>query len=109
MLPTFFLELADLFEKNGFALYIIGGTSRDLLLGIEPADFDFVTDATPEEEKAFLPDAHYEFARFGSVKIFRDGVEIDITTLREEGTSRSTRFISIAMRRCSISMEGLPI
>ena len=91
MLPTFFLELADLFEKNGFALYIIGGTSRDLLLGIDPADFDFVTDATPEEEKAFLPDAHYEFARFGSVKIFRDGVEIDITTLREEGEYRDFR------------------
>ena len=91
MLPTFFLELADLFEKNGFALYIIGGTSRDLLLGIDPADFDFVTDATPEEEKAFLPDAHYEFARFGSVKIFRNGVEIDITTLREEGEYRDFR------------------
>lgn len=91
MLPTFFLELADLFEKNGFSLYIIGGTSRDLLLGIDPADFDFVTDATPEEEKAFLPDAHYEFARFGSVKIFRGGVEIDITTLREEGEYRDFR------------------
>jgi tRNA nucleotidyltransferase/poly(A) polymerase len=91
MLPASFLELSNLFEQNGFSLYVIGGTSRDILLGIDPADFDYVTDATPEDEKKFLPDARYEFARFGSVKIFKEGVEIDITTLREEGEYRDFR------------------
>jgi tRNA nucleotidyltransferase/poly(A) polymerase len=63
---------------------MIGGTSRDFLLGVDPADFDFVTDATPEQEKAFLPEANYRFACFGSIKAKVDGVSVDITTLREE-------------------------
>lgn len=91
MLPSIFLELSKLYRDNGFHLYIIGGTSRDILLGMDPLDFDFVTDATPEQEKAFLPDAHYDFARFGSIKIFNNGIEIDITTLREEGEYKDYR------------------
>ena len=80
-----FAKYAELFRKHGFHLYMAGGTSRDYLLGLPYTDFDFVTDATPEEEKAFLPNAQYSFAKFGSIKIYEDGVEVDITTLREEG------------------------
>ncbi|MCQ2741828.1 MAG: hypothetical protein MJ239_00810 [Bacilli bacterium] len=86
-----FKEYASLFAANGYHLYMIGGTSRDYLLSIEPSDFDFVTDATPEEEKAFLKDADYTFAKFGSVKVFNDGVEVDITTFREEGDYKDFR------------------
>ena len=64
---------------------MIGGTSRDILLGKKPSDFDFATDATPEEEKAFLPEADFDFAKFGSIKLKHQDVEIDITTFREEG------------------------
>lgn len=83
-LPRVFLSLAALYEAHGFSLYMIGGTSRDYLLGIEPLDFDFVTDATPEEERAFLPEANYHFARFGSIKVKWEGVSVDVTTLRKE-------------------------
>ena len=79
-----FAKYARLFEENGFHLYMVGGTSRDYLLGLPYTDFDFVTDATPEDEKKFLPNAKYDFAKFGSIKIFEDGVEVDITTLRKE-------------------------
>ncbi len=33
----------------GFQAYVVGGAVRDLLLGIEPKDFDVATDATPEQ------------------------------------------------------------
>lgn len=77
--------LKELYEKNGHSLYIIGGTSRDLLLGKEPDDLDFVTDATPEEEKSFLPNALYHFAKFGSIHLKMNGKLVDITTFRVEG------------------------
>lgn len=64
---------------------MIGGTSRDFLLDIDPDDLDFVTDATPMEEKAFLPDANYTFERFGSIKVRIGAAHADVTTLREEG------------------------
>ena len=83
-LPSVFLNLARLYKEHGFSLYLIGGTSRDLLLGIPFDDFDFVTDATPEQERTFLPDANYRYACFGSIKVHFEGVSIDVTTLRKE-------------------------
>lgn len=80
-----FLSLAKLFNKNGYRLYMIGGTTRDFLLGKEVLDYDFVTDATPEEIKAILPDANYHFAKFGTIRTKVEGVHVDITTLRKEG------------------------
>ena len=83
-LPSTFLNLAAEYKKRGFSLYMIGGTSRDYLLGLPVLDLDFVTDATPEEEKAFLPDASYAFAKYGSVHISAKPTHIDVTTFREE-------------------------
>lgn len=83
-LPALFLKYASLFEENGYHLYMIGGTSRDLLLGFPSLDYDFVTDATPEQEKSFLPPFSDAFAKFGSIKLKDEGIEIDITTMRKE-------------------------
>ena len=83
-LPVPFLSLAKLYREHGFSLYMIGGTSRDYLLGLACADFDFVTDATPEETSLFLPEANYRFAAFGSIKVKTEGISCDVTTLRKE-------------------------
>lgn len=80
-----FLNLGNLFEKFGFSLYIIGGTSRDFLLGRPVDDYDFVTDATPDEMKEFLENADYTFSKFGTIKLSFYGKKIDIVTLRTEG------------------------
>ena len=90
-LPEIFLRLSSLYAEHGHRLFLIGGTSRDLLLGIDPADIDLVTDATPEEEKAFLPDLEMTFARFGSVHLKTEAGNIDITTLRRESGYKDSR------------------
>ena len=90
-LPEIFLRLSSLYAEHGHRLFLIGGTSRDLLLGIDPADIDLVTDATPEEEKAFLPDLEMTFARFGSVHLKTEAGDIDITTLRRESGYKDSR------------------
>ena len=35
-------------HQAGFEAYLVGGAVRDLLLGVEPKDFDVATSATPE-------------------------------------------------------------
>lgn len=80
-----FNKLAKLFNDNGYRLYMIGGTTRDYLLNKEVFDYDFVSDATPEDMRSFLENADYHFAKFGSVKTKVDGIHVDITTLRKEG------------------------
>jgi tRNA nucleotidyltransferase/poly(A) polymerase len=91
MHDPYFDELAPLFHTRGFRLFIVGGTSRDLLLGRDYSDHDFATDATPDEMRAFLPQADYSFARFGSVRVRGRGGDVDITTMREEGDYKDHR------------------
>ena len=86
-----FKKYEKLFRSHGYPLFVVGGTSRDLLLGQEPSDFDFVTSATPEQERSFLPNADYSFAKFGSIKFKEEGKEIDVTTFREEGEYKDFR------------------
>ena len=83
--------LKDVFSKNGFRLYVVGGTVRDFLLGKEITDLDFATDATPEEEMKFIPEADFTFKKFGAVRYPYEGKHIDITTLRQEGEYNDSR------------------
>lgn len=82
---TYFDDIATIFNKHGFRLFMVGGTSRDFLLGLEIADFDVATDATPAEMEVFLPDAKYRFREFGTVSLKYQGKLFEITTLRQEG------------------------
>ncbi|HAV19891.1 MAG TPA: hypothetical protein DCX17_02555 [Firmicutes bacterium] len=86
-----FTDLATLFHKNGFRLYLIGGTSRDYLLNLPIDDFDMVTDATPANMETFLHDADYRFAHYGNVKLRFNNHKIDITTLRQESGYKDYR------------------
>ena len=63
---------------------MVGGATRDYLLDRPILDYDFVTDATPDEMKTFLLDADFTFAKFGTVRIKVNRVKVDITTLRIE-------------------------
>lgn len=62
---------------------MIGSTSRDYLLNNKIDDYDFVTDATPDEISHFL-DVDLTFKKFGSVRVKFNNNKIDITTLRIE-------------------------
>ena len=41
-------------QEAGYDAYVVGGAVRDLMIGIEPKDYDVATDATPEQVKAGL-------------------------------------------------------
>lgn len=86
-----FLNLAKIFSDNGYSLYMIGGTSRDYLLGIESADYDFVTDATPSETKTFLKDTINTFEKYGVLGYKVNGIHVDIVTLRKESNYLDSR------------------
>ena len=112
-----FLNLNKLFNDNGFSLYMVGGTVRDYLLELPLDDMDVVTDAKPDDIKAFLPDASYVFARFGSVSYKSEKkVKFDITTLREEKGYEDARHpdkihfvndLSIDVRRRDFTVNAL--
>ena len=87
-----FQQLAELFDKHGFSLYLVGGTVRDYLLGYALEDMDAVSDATPAQIVSFLSNVDDTFARLGSLKYKgHDGVKFDITTLRKESGYTDSR------------------
>ena len=86
-----FIALAELFKKNGYHLYLTGGSARDYLLKREFIDLDLTTDATPIDMRAFLPRMDYTYAKFGNVH----DKHIDITTLRVEGDYKDYRHPSV--------------
>lgn len=92
-IPPFAGEILKKLLDSGFEAYIVGGAVRDLLLGGMVDDWDFTTDATPEEILKIFPDAFYD-NQFGTVGISDKSSEnpYEITTFRtEEGHSDSRR------------------
>lgn len=47
-------------RKSGHESYLVGGCVRDLIIGLEPKDWDITTNATPEQIQAIFPDSFYE-------------------------------------------------
>lgn len=65
-LPEFVLNIMTKFDRAGFEIYVVGGAVRDLLTGNIIDDWDFTTNATPEEILQLFPDGYYDNA-FGTV------------------------------------------
>ena len=62
---------------------MIGSTSRDFLMKREIEDYDFVTDATPDEVLSFL-DCNATYKKFGTLSLKVNDKHCDIVTLRKE-------------------------
>lgn len=84
-------EVSNIFEEHGYKIYAVGGTVRDFLLEREIYDYDFVTDATPEEMKLFLDNYNDVFAKYGVMIYKHKGIKIEITTLRKESSYNDSR------------------
>ena len=62
---------------------MVGGAVRDLLTKTEVKDWDFTTDATPEEIQKLFPDSYYD-NKFGTVGVKLEEKILEITTFRSE-------------------------
>jgi tRNA nucleotidyltransferase/poly(A) polymerase len=64
--------------------YLVGGCVRDLLLGIEPKDYDVATDATPEEVLKHYPGALQVGAHFGVILVREGDATVEVATFRRD-------------------------
>ncbi|QEY24714.1 polynucleotide adenylyltransferase PcnB [Neisseria animalis] len=69
-------------QDAGFQAYIVGGAVRDLLLGVEPKDFDVATNATPEEVRRIFRRSRIIGRRFQIVHVMVGPETIEVTTFR---------------------------
>ena len=73
-------------QDAGFKAFVVGGAVRDLLLGIEPKDFDIATDAHPEQIKPLFRRAYVIGRRFKLVHVHAGPEVIEVSTFRAAQT-----------------------
>lgn len=91
-------RIVEKLEEQGFEAWIVGGSVRDVILGMESFDWDVTTSATPEEILPLFKESFYD-NEYGTVKVagkhikeqfgltdedVSDSVIYDITTYRSE-------------------------
>jgi len=69
-------------NKAGFDAYLVGGGVRDIILGLEPKDFDIATNATPEEIKDLFRNCRLIGRRFRLAHILFGREVIEVATFR---------------------------
>lgn len=69
-LPWEVLSILRAMHQAGFSAFIVGGAVRDTLLGKLSTDWDFTTNARPEQIQALFPENFYE-NNFGTVGVAR--------------------------------------
>ncbi len=76
------------FADAGFALALVGGSVRDLILGRRVNDLDFATDARPDQTEKVLKrwgDATWDMGRaFGTIGARHGEHVVEVTTYRAE-------------------------
>lgn len=84
-IPPFVKNILDKFAKAGYEIYIVGGAVRDVLDGRQTYDWDFTTNATPDEILQVFPEGFYD-NKFGTVGLADESHHnpYEITTFRRE-------------------------
>src|SRR6266480_4849757 len=77
-------SICDTLRGSGYQALLVVGCVRDLLLGLEPADYDVTTDATPEQVVRLFPESLAVGAQFGVILIPRDGCKVEVATFRSD-------------------------
>lgn len=92
-IPSAYRKLVHVLECAGHETYFVGGCVRDLLLGLQPHDFDITTSATPDEIAAAFGDSCVDLvgARFGVSLVHWFGETVEVATFRTDGAYSDSR------------------
>lgn len=76
------IKVCEVLREHGYEGYIVGGAVRDLIVGIEPKDFDVATNATPEQIRPLFRRARIIGRRFQLVHVVFGQEIIETSTFR---------------------------
>lgn len=79
------VEIVKILRRAGFLAYWAGGCVRDLVMGLEPQDYDVATDARSEEVIRLFPKTIPVGVSFGVVKVRIEEDEFEVATFRSDG------------------------
>jgi len=83
-IPSYVLEVIKKLQQYDFQAYMVGGCIRDLLLNIQPKDFDIATNAHPDQVTAIFKNSRIIGRRFKIVHVRIDRQIIEVSTFRKK-------------------------
>lgn len=92
-IPNELRFIFDRFISNNFECYAVGGCVRDSLLGAVPDDWDFTTNASPDEIINCFKDFKLVTIgkNYGTIGIINNDKVYEITTFRTDGDYKDQR------------------
>ncbi len=78
-------------REAGFSSFIVGGAVRDMVMGIEPKDYDIVTNASPEEVSNLFERTYPVGSKFGVSIVMKDNISYEIAMFRKDGVYEDGR------------------
>lgn len=84
------IKVCEVLQHEGYQAYIVGGAVRDLIVGLEPKDFDVATNATPEQIRPLFRRARIIGRRFQLVHVVFGQEIIETSTFRAPASILNT-------------------
>jgi poly(A) polymerase len=84
MKPDSAIEIIQTLRDRQYEAYLVGGCVRDMVMGLEPADYDIATSAHPEEIMKLFPRTEAIGAQFGVVLVIHQGHPFEVATFRSD-------------------------
>ncbi len=83
----------NILEENGYECFAVGGCVRDSIMGNKPHDWDFTTNALPDDIcRCFSDYTTIDIGReFGTICVVIDSEPFEITTYRFDGVYSDSR------------------
>ncbi len=78
-------DFTETFRRGGFDCYLVGGSVRDILLGHDTYDYDFATNALPEQVMKLFRRVVPTGIKHGTVTVLYGDMEFEVTTYRSDG------------------------
>lgn len=81
-LPPYVSKIINILNAHNREAFVVGGCIRDLLMGMEPSDYDIATSALPQEVMGWFPKTVPTGVGHGTVTVFMDGVPVEVSTFK---------------------------
>ena len=78
-------DIVKKLHTAGFEAYLVGGCVRDMIMGLEPADYDIATNARTDDVRKLFKKIVPVGIQFGVVLVIKEGIEFEVATFRSDG------------------------
>jgi len=82
--PDSAIEIIRQLRSKGYEAYLVGGCVRDMVMKIEPSDYDIATSAPPADIMKIFPHTEPIGAQFGVVLVIHRGHPFEVATFRSD-------------------------